>query len=169
MIVSMMYIALTTMQMIFSMGNVPEADRYISWNDFYYSLLSKGEVHQLIVRPDLNVVTITLHEGAVYKGKISRNRNYYMNIVDIKSFENKLREAEKSLGIRPENGIPVIYERSQENAWIILIALVALSLFSLMMIKSSNIKSLPPMDFFVINIFYLLLLCLSTFAYFDIV
>lgn len=34
-----------------------------------YSMLSKGEVEELIVRPDLEVVTIVLHEGAVIKGK----------------------------------------------------------------------------------------------------
>lgn len=32
-------------------------------------MLSKGEVDELIVRPDLEVVTIILHEGAVIKGK----------------------------------------------------------------------------------------------------
>lgn len=39
-----------------------------------YSMLSKGEVEELIVRPDLEVVTIVLHEGAVIKGKkVSQN------------------------------------------------------------------------------------------------
>lgn len=135
--------------MMFTMRNLPDAERYISWNDFYYSLLSKGEVHQLIIRPDSNVVTVSLHEGALFKGKPVRNLNYFMNILDIESFEKKLREAEKNLGIKPENRVPVIYERNQENAWIILIALIALSLISLMMLKSSNIKSIQPMDFFV--------------------
>lgn len=43
--------------------------RYVSWNEFVYSMLSKGEVEELIVRPDMEVVTIILHEGAIIKGK----------------------------------------------------------------------------------------------------
>lgn len=43
--------------------------RYVSWNEFVYSMLTKGEVEELIVRPDLEVVTIILYEGAIIKGK----------------------------------------------------------------------------------------------------
>lgn len=32
-------------------------------------MLARGEVEELIVRPDLDIVTIILHEGAVVKGK----------------------------------------------------------------------------------------------------
>ena len=49
--------------------------RYVSWNEFVYSMLSKGEVEELIVRPDLEVVTIILHEGAIIKGKRVRVPN----------------------------------------------------------------------------------------------
>lgn len=43
--------------------------RYVSWNEFVYNMLAKGEVEQLIVRPDIEVVTIILYEGAIIKGK----------------------------------------------------------------------------------------------------
>lgn len=43
--------------------------RYVSWNEFLYTMLTKGEVEELIVRPDIEVVTIILHEGAIIKGK----------------------------------------------------------------------------------------------------
>jgi len=37
-------------------------------------MLSKGEVEEIIARPDLDIVTIRLHEGAVVKGrKVNRN------------------------------------------------------------------------------------------------
>lgn len=53
--------------------------RYVSWNEFVYTMLSKGEVEELIVRPDLEVVTIVLHEGAVLKGKrVRASRFIYM-------------------------------------------------------------------------------------------
>lgn len=32
-------------------------------------MLSKGEVEEIIVRPDLEIVTIILYEGAIIKGK----------------------------------------------------------------------------------------------------
>lgn len=32
-------------------------------------MLAKGEVEQIIVRPDIDIVTIILYEGAVVKGK----------------------------------------------------------------------------------------------------
>lgn len=43
--------------------------RYVSWNEFVHQMLARGEVEELIVRPDLDIVTIILHEGAVVKGK----------------------------------------------------------------------------------------------------
>lgn len=41
----------------------------MSWNEFLYQMLAKGEVEQVIVRPDIDIVTIILHEGAIIKGK----------------------------------------------------------------------------------------------------
>lgn len=41
----------------------------MSWNEFVHHMLAHGEVEELIVRPDLDIVTIILHEGAVIKGK----------------------------------------------------------------------------------------------------
>lgn len=36
-------------------------------------MLAKGEVDEIIVRPDVEIVTIILHEGAVIKGKRVNN------------------------------------------------------------------------------------------------
>ncbi|KAJ8737297.1 hypothetical protein PYW07_000568 [Mythimna separata] len=87
-----------------------EMIRYVSWNEFVYSMLSKGEVEELIVRPDLEVVTIILHEGAIIKGKRSNHRVFHMNVGDIHRFEEKLRETEKNLGVK--EGVRVIYDRN---------------------------------------------------------
>jgi hypothetical protein len=43
--------------------------RYVSWNEFLYQMLAKGEVEEIIVRPDIEIVTIILSEGAIIKGK----------------------------------------------------------------------------------------------------
>lgn len=87
-----------------------ELIRYVSWNEFVYSMLSKGEVEELIVRPDMEVVTIILHEGAIIKGKKTNHRVYHMNVGDIHRFEEKLRETEHSLGVK--EGVRVIYDRN---------------------------------------------------------
>lgn len=39
-----------------------------------------------------------------------------MNIVDLQHFEERLREAESKLGIRMDQGIPVVYKRSGDTA-----------------------------------------------------
>ena len=43
--------------------------RWVSWNEFVYHMLAKGEVEEIIVRPDSEIVTIILHDGAVVKGR----------------------------------------------------------------------------------------------------
>lgn len=87
-----------------------ELVRYVSWNEFVYSMLSKGEVEELIVRPDLEVVTIILHDGAIIKGKRTNHRVFHMNVGDIHRFEEKLRDTEKNLGVG--EGVRVIYDRN---------------------------------------------------------
>lgn len=87
-----------------------ELIRYVSWNEFVYSMLSKGEVEEIIVRPDLEIVTIILYEGAVIKGKKTTHRVYHMNVGNIHRFEEKLRETEQSLGVK--EGVRVIYDRN---------------------------------------------------------
>jgi spastic paraplegia 7 len=43
--------------------------RYVSWNEFVHHMLAKGEVEEIIVRPDLDIVTIILYDGAIIKGR----------------------------------------------------------------------------------------------------
>ncbi|XP_026331849.1 paraplegin [Hyposmocoma kahamanoa] len=110
------WMLLTTLLIMLSSLLVPndnthnELVRYVSWNEFMYSMLSKGEVEELIVRPDLEVVTIVLHEGAIIKGKKAPHRVYHMNVGDVHRFEEKLRATEKSLGVK--EGVRVIYDRN---------------------------------------------------------
>ena len=49
--------------------NRPEnATRFVSWNEFVHHMLAVGEVREIIVHPDLEMVTIILYDGAVVKG-----------------------------------------------------------------------------------------------------
>lgn len=56
----------------------------MSWNEFVHHMLAKGEVEEVIVRPDVDIVTIILHDGAVIKGKRVRN------IVQLEYFNNSM-------------------------------------------------------------------------------
>lgn len=58
---------------------------------------------------------------------------------DVGKFEDKLRETEAELGIRPGFEVPVIIERNQEAAWLLLLSLVAVSVMILWMFRSGSV------------------------------
>lgn len=139
------YMVIAILSTIFPNKQRDQLVRYISWNEFYHHMLSRGEVEQIIVRPDLDVVTIILHEGAVIKGRRLETRTFHMSVIDPQKFEDKLRNAEASLGIK--EGIPITYERNADlpgKLFItILIGAVILSLLS----RGKTFKP-PTMDTF---------------------
>lgn len=140
------YLLIAVLSLMFPGNNQPELLRYVSWNEFLYQMLAKGEVEEIIVRPDLDVVTIILQEGAIVKGKKVEQRVYHMNIVDMTRFEDKLREAEASLGVK--EGVPVIYERGNDAAGRILITLLLLGLLLSFVSRSKGLKSPISFDSF---------------------
>ena len=83
----------------------------ISWNEFYYEMLSKGEVEKIIINLDRYSVKIVLYDDAVIHGKTSSFKVYFMKIANVPNFEAKIREAEKRLGIKPDQCVEIIYER----------------------------------------------------------
>ncbi|UYV61543.1 K02A2.6-like [Cordylochernes scorpioides] len=140
------YGVITLISLMFPNSNHGDSYRYVSWIEFFHGMLSRGEVKELVVKPELNLVIIHLQDGAYIKGKRADHLTYHMNIAGVGQFEEKLRVAERSLGIGPENQIPVVYERAQDNMWIILIALVAVAASILYMFRSGHIKTPSPMD-----------------------
>ncbi|XP_033223072.1 paraplegin [Belonocnema kinseyi] len=88
-----------------------EVQAQVSWNDFVYHMLAKGEVERVIIEPELEMADIIVHRRAIIKGKRVVNRVFRMRINNPDRFEEKLRAVEASLGIRPEDGIPVSYDR----------------------------------------------------------
>ena len=43
--------------------------RFVSWNEFIHDMLAKGEVEEVIVRPEAELAIIHLVDGAIIKGK----------------------------------------------------------------------------------------------------
>lgn len=134
------YMFIAIISLLFPSSNQPEVARYVSWNEFVHHMLAKGEVEEVIVRPDLDIVTIILHEGAVIKGKKMDQRTFHMNIVDLQHFEERLRESESRLGIRADQGIPVVYERSGDTAGKLLASIIVVAIIVSLLSRNMNIR-----------------------------
>lgn len=142
------YMFITFLSLLFPNSNQPDVVRYVSWNEFVYQMLAKGEVEEVVVNFENDLVTIYLHDNAVIKGKKVEHKTYHMKIADTEKFEEKLRDVEKNFGILSGHGVPVIYERHQDSSWIILMSLIAVALFTLALMKNVQIKGPQTMDFF---------------------
>ncbi|XP_021926510.1 paraplegin isoform X3 [Zootermopsis nevadensis] len=142
------YMLIAIVSLLFPSSNQPEVIRYVSWNEFVHHMLAKGEVEEVIVRPDVDIVTIILHDGAIIKGKRIDHKTFHMNIVDMKRFEEKLREAERNLGLTVDNGVPIIYERSSDTAGKLLASLIVVGLLLSVLSRSKSIRPPISMDTF---------------------
>lgn len=111
-------------------GRPETSTRYVSWHEFVHHMLAVGEVRELIIRPDMEMVTIVLHDGAIIKGKQYRSTVFHMAVADTVKFETKLRDIEKRLGIR--DGVTITYERHSEVAKILITLMVTAFLFSIL-------------------------------------
>nr|XP_042906128.1 paraplegin-like [Parasteatoda tepidariorum] len=142
------YIFITVMSLIFPSSNQPEVLRYVSWHEFVHHILARGEVEEVVVNPEMDLVTIYVHDGAIIKGRKAEHKTYHMKIADIEKFEEKLRDVEKQLNLHGGHSVPVVYERSKESAWILLLSLIAVSLMIMLLFKNVQIKTPQTMDFF---------------------
>lgn len=79
-------------------------------------------------------------------------KTFHMNIVDMKRFEEKLREAEKNLGITADNGVPIIYERSSDTAGKILASLIVVGVLLSLLTRTKSIRPPISMDMFVCSL-----------------
>ncbi|KAH8321170.1 hypothetical protein KR074_009131 [Drosophila pseudoananassae] len=120
--------------------------RYVSWNEFVHHMLAVGEVKELIIRPDMEMVTIILHEGAVIKGRKVTSNIFHMAVADANKFEEKLREVEKRLGIT--DGVPVTYDRQTDTTGRILMLLLICALLMSIATRMKSMKSPLSMDSF---------------------
>ncbi|KAH8270683.1 hypothetical protein KR044_005711, partial [Drosophila immigrans] len=120
--------------------------RYVSWNEFVHHMLAVGEVKELIIRPDMEMVTIILHEGAVIKGRKVTSSIFHMAVADANKFEEKLRLVEKRLGIK--EGVPVTYDRQTDTTGRILMLLLFCALLMSIATRMRSMKSPLSMDSF---------------------
>lgn len=70
-----------------------------------------------------------------------------MNVVDVHKFEDKLREAERRLGIK--EGVPVVYERGGDAAGKLLLSLLLVGIVVSLLARSRSIRPPISMDTFV--------------------
>lgn len=90
------YMFIAFASLVIPKKNYPEqTTRYVSWKDFVHHMLAAGEVKELIIRPDMEMVTIVLQDGAIVKGRRIESTVYQMAVADTVRFEDKLREAER--------------------------------------------------------------------------
>lgn len=114
-----------------------EMVRYVSWNEFIHDILAKGEVELVMVRPEVEMAYLRLFPGAVIKGKKAEDGIYAVKIPEMEKFEEKLRKAEEEIGIKPNNYVPVVYQR--EVSWLPQILAIA-GICVVMMILRNVVK-----------------------------
>lgn len=124
----------------------PETGESISWQYFVKHVLSSGEVESISLFPNTNSAMIFLHPGAIIDGKPARSFYLTMEVASVASFEEKLRKAEKDLGISNENSVPIRYERPRA-AFLMMLAVPAILLF-LYLLSSSRKGTSKGLDLF---------------------
>lgn len=142
------YMLVTIFTMSLPQKNRPETStRYVSWHEFVHHMLAVGEVRELIIRPDMEMVTILLYDGAVVKGKQYHSTVFHMAVADTAKFETKLRDIEKRLGIR--DAVTITYDRHSDVGARILITLMMAALLFSVFSRMKGMKSPISMDSFV--------------------
>jgi spastic paraplegia protein 7 len=141
------YLLVGFLTMVIPQKNRPETTtRYVSWNEFVHHMLAAGEVKELILHTEMEMVTIILHEGAVIKGRRVSTNVYHMAIGDVGRFEEKVRDVEKRLGV--SEGVSISYERSNELPGRILFTLVATAFILALISRMRGFKGPINMDGF---------------------
>lgn len=117
----------------------------ISWNEFIHHILAKGEVESVIVNTLTRHVTISVHHGAIIKGRRAASKYYFVSVPDVSTVEQKIREVEQSLGIGYDDRVPISYVRRGEYFMLILnfVIIGALALSFLNLLRRNNF----PMSF----------------------
>lgn len=140
----LVYMIVGFLTMVIPQKNRPESTtRYVSWNEFVHHMLTAGEVREIIVHPDLDMVTIILQDNAIIKGRKLPSNVYHMAI-DTTRFEEKLRDVEKRLGVR--DGVAISFDRGHDLAGRILFSLVAGAVFLALLSKMRGFKGPISMD-----------------------
>lgn len=87
-----------------------------------------------------------------------------MNIVDLQHFEERLRESEAKLGIRSDQGVPIVYERSGDTAGRLLASIIVVAIIVSLLSRNMNIKGPLSMEGMVsgqesVGLFMIVIVC----------
>ncbi|XP_076248876.1 SPG7 matrix AAA peptidase subunit, paraplegin [Calliopsis andreniformis] len=78
------------------------------WNDFVNEMLLKGEVEEIKI--DYPQIIVQLRKGAIYKGKEYSSKSFVVQDPTYgKILEEKIREIERNIGIKSEDGVSIRY------------------------------------------------------------
>lgn len=113
----------------------------VQWNDFYYNMLLKGEVSHIVIIPIAHRAQVVLHPDAIYKGQKVANASFIMEIPENVNVEDRIREAEKKLGISPNQGVSIKYERNVEFTSALFFAGLMVILMALTFIGLRNVRT----------------------------
>lgn len=128
-------------------GSTPWGVNMFKWDEFVNEMLLKGEVEKILIL-DSNI-TVILRPGAIYKGRQLIQKTFsvydpaYASII-----EEKIREVERNIGIKAEDGIPIVYIQNNDLLSILsLFGFLVIILFFLSSRQLFRVKGLPnPMD-----------------------
>jgi len=114
----------------------------INFQDFYTNLLLKGEVAEVVIHQSVNRATAVLHPGALYKGQKLQTQIVNISAPNVEQIEERIREAEKTMGISAGNGIPVSYERRSETTGQVVGLFIVLAIVAVVarLISKSSVK-----------------------------
>lgn len=120
----------------------------ISFQDFRNNLLEPGLVDNIVVANKLvakvYVRNSPLDQATQGRGSGSNasQYKYYFNIGSVKSFEEKLQQAQEDLGIDPHDHVPVIYRSEVGLIYTLLATTVALLILGTMYLTRKIISGL---------------------------
>ncbi|KFD55363.1 hypothetical protein M514_03703 [Trichuris suis] len=103
--------------------------RLVPWNFFLHEMLAKGEVEELIITSDSDIITIRLQPGAIIHGQIAPTRIFHTRVPDIRNVEELIRREEEQLGISAESGVSIIFQRRSNWPFLFMLAFFSYVIF----------------------------------------
>uniref|UniRef100_A0A5S6QLD2 AAA domain-containing protein n=1 Tax=Trichuris muris TaxID=70415 RepID=A0A5S6QLD2_TRIMR len=103
--------------------------RLVPWNFFVHEMLAKGEVEEVVVMSDSDIVTVRLHPGAIIHGQLAPTRTFHMRVANVQNIEEHIRREEEQLGISAGSGVSIIYQRRSNWPFLFMLAFFSYVIF----------------------------------------
>ncbi|KAJ8303531.1 hypothetical protein KUTeg_019927 [Tegillarca granosa] len=124
---------------LYILSNYQNRVLQISWQTFEHEILAKGEVKDISIReqPHGAMAVVNVYPGAVIKNVKAQAPFYILTIENIEKFEEKVRKAERAMGVSVEDQVTISYDKNEAG-----IVDKVFGLLFLVMIVSLMVKSL---------------------------